>query len=551
MKAFLFIFSITLVSEMSLMAQSIKTIKDPNGNEIIISKDSSFVTVHGSYIYQYAIDIMKDERNVLVTNGDTSFWLLSSGFPKDVKYSPFLHRYPEELVFGFDGIWYITQGLPGSTTLFYNSHNAANAYEYLNLYEFSAVDIDGYNFLIEARKKATGDTIDLYYNTELLTTTPYNNRLKIIQSNLPDFGPYEGSFFIGSVFDNVNQVWSEVGLYREFNYGHTLLLPLGVKQHYEINKVGGSQIVDHFDNGTKRVYQYSSSLDSCIEVTPTLFPNFDVLDYQSLKWTTFGYPLEPPLSYNDFFWKGRDTGGDVKYFREGSLGEMLEITDLRNASEADFIHSDYTTDSIYYYNYSNAQKGFTRTHIYNGGNKKDPSSVPFDHEFKLKGYLSNIYFGRYNPASGKIEAARKDLLASGTYSFLQSSNGKRIENPIDFTFLDDKVFVYSRSGEGLKLVAYDPNGIVGLKPVLLSSKAVLISPNPSKGVFNITLNDASLLGGNFDFFVTDEKGVIIMNKNINDQSFVIDLSNKPAGKYTFCITAESNLLYSTSLLSIY
>jgi hypothetical protein len=150
----------------------------------------------------------------------------------------------------------------------------------------------------------------------------------------------------------------------------------------------------------------------------------------------------------------------------------------------------------------------------------------------------------------KSKPAKKDLLASGAYSFLQSSNGKRIENPTDFTFLDDKVFVYSRTPEGLKLVAYDPNGIVGLKPVLLSSKAVLISPNPSKGVFNMNLNDASLLKRNLEFFVADEKGAIIMNENINNQSFVIDLANMPAGKYTFCITSKSNLLFSTSLLVI-
>ena len=217
------------------LAQAVWTIQDHFGNDILLNKDSSFLTVENDLLFMYAIDKQSDSRNILVTTGDTTFWLFDTGFGKDLPFTSFINRFSDELVFGINGIWYLTKGTPSSTHVFYDNHDPGSIYEYLNIYEFSAVNIDGNNLAIEAIEKASGDTIILYHNSEFNSTTVYGKKLRVIEDNLPSFGPYEGSFFIGSVYNDVSQSWGGVGLYREYSSSLRLLLPLGVKQTYETN----------------------------------------------------------------------------------------------------------------------------------------------------------------------------------------------------------------------------------------------------------------------------------------------------------------------------
>jgi len=534
----------------SANAQTVRTIKDPAGNDIILDKDSSFLTKHNDLLLLYAIDKEHDDRNILVTNGDTSFWLFDTGFGKEVTFTDFNTRYEEELVFGIGGTWYITEGSPASTHVFYDNNDPGNEYNYLKIFEFHANNIAGYNLAIEAIDKSTGDTLILYHDTEFLTTTTYAHRLRILEANMDGFGQFTGSFFMGSVFDQSNQTWGEVGYYREFGATLKLLLPLGSKQNYKITPNNNARIADHQDDGSKRVFQYNSSLDSCLEITDSAFPNFTVLDYQKLKWTAYGHPWEPPQSYYDSYWKGKNQGGSIRYYTRNGFEEDFEIVDLRNVPEADFIQSGYTEDTIYYYNYSNTQRGLIRYNIFDGGSKKDPTSVPFTQEYKLKGYLDKIYFGRYSSQSGKIEAIAIDFTNEGRYGFLESTNGKRIENPVDFTFLDDKVIVHSRTQEGLKLVVYDPDGIVAVENQPQKSTSIVVSPNPSSGLFNVSLKGLDITHQDINFVVTNAKGITVLKGKVTEPEYPVDLTGKPSGSYNLTLLYKESLLFTTTLVLI-
>lgn len=550
MKNFVLLILSVVVHAISANAQTVRTIKDPGGNDIIFDKDSSFLTKHNDLLVLYAIDKNNDERNILVTDGDTSFWLFDTGFGKEVAFTDFINRYNEELVFGIGGTWYITEGSPQSTQIFHDNNDPGNEFEYLRLFEFQAINIAGYNLAIEAIRKTTGDTLILYHNTEFLTTTTYAKRLRILESNMEGFGQFIGTFFMGSVYDGAIQAWGEVGFYRENSVALKLLLPLGIKQVYKTNPSNNRRIVVHEDDGSKKVYQYNTNLDSCLEVTDSAFPNFTVLDYQKLKWTTYGYPWEPPQSYYDSYWKGRNQSGSIRYYTRNTFGEDYEIVDLRNVPEADFIHSDYTTDTAYYYNYSNAQRGLVRYNIFDGGSKKDPTSVPFNQEFKLKGYLGKIYFGRYSSQSGKIEAITKDFTNEGQYRFLESTNGKRIENPVDFTFLDDKVFVHSRTTEGLMLVVYDPDGIVAVENQPQKSKSIVVSPNPSSGLFNVSLNGIDFSHQDIHFVVTNAQGIPVLKGQVIEPDYTVDLTGYPSGRYNLTLLTKESMLFTTTLILI-
>ncbi|HZV70863.1 MAG TPA: hypothetical protein VFG10_15010 [Saprospiraceae bacterium] len=530
-----------------IMSQTIRTIQDPSGNDILLNKDSSFLTVINNHLMLYAIDETSNNRNILVTNGDTTFWLLHTGFDQTFSYTPFLTRKDGEILFRTGNAWYISEQTPESTELFYDNQEVNNSVEYLRIFETAAVNISGNNLLIEAKNKLSGDTIILYHNTETGNTSPFGSKLRIIEGGLPMVGPYEGTGFITSIFNSNSQEWSEVGYYRQYTSNLTLLLPLGNKEKYSLNFVAGDRVVAHFDDGSKKIYQYYEDPDSCTEITQSLFPNYTVLEYQNLKWTTYGYPLEPPLSYYNYFWKGMNQFGSVRYFVLGALGEDVEITDIRNVPDVDFIYSDYTTDSIYYYNYSNLQKGLIRYQIFNGGTKKDATSVAFDSDYKLRGYLSQIYYGKYNSQSGKIEAAAKDFLNNGKYGYLESSNGKRIEGPTDFTFLDDKIFVHSRTTEGLKLVVYDPNGIVAVGPEPKVTLGISVAPNPSSGIFNISYRNFNF-PSKLTYIITTDQGTLVFKDKLFESEFEIDLTGKPSGKYNLCILSNGSKLYSTSLV---
>jgi hypothetical protein len=546
---FLLILSV-LMYAINVNSQTVRTVKDPSGNEILLHTDSSFLTKHNDLLFLYTIDKANDERNILVTNGDTSYWLFDTGFGKEVSFTDFINRYNEELVFRIGGTWYITEGSPASTHIFYDNNEPSNEFEYLKLFEFQANNIAGYNLAIEAINKSTGDTLILYHNTEFQTTTTYAKRLRILEANLDQAGPFTGSFFMGSVFDEINQFWGEVGIYREFGATLKLLLPLGSKQIYKTNSNNNERIVDHQEDGTKKVYEYTSSIDSFIEITESAFPNYTVLEYQRLKWTAYGHPWEPPQSYYDSYWKGKNQGGSIRYYTRNGFEEDFEIVDLRNVPEADFILSGYTEDTIYYYNYSNTQRGLIRYNIFDGGSKKDPTSVPFTQEYKLKGYLDKIYFGRYSSQSGKIEAIAIDFTNEGRYGFLESTNGKRIENPVDFTFLDDKVFVHSRTQEGLKLVVYDPDGIVAVENQPQESKSIVVAPNPSSGLFNVSLKGLDFTHQDINFVVTNTKGITVLKGKVTGPEYQVDLTGKPNGSYNLTLLSKESLLFTTTLVLI-
>lgn len=550
MKKYFFITFSVLVFYVPIVAQAVWTIQDPYNNDIILRKDSAFLTVEDNQLIMFAIDPVNGTRNILVTDGDTSYWLLPVGFDTLASFTPFLHWKTGTFIFRAGSTWYSSRHTPETTQVFYDNMDGSNPYDYLRLFKAESLNLNANDFLIEAKEEITGDTVILYHTTAMGTTTPYGKKLRIKEGGLDCVGPYSGYGIIASVYNTDTQDWSEVGFYRQFLTNLTLLLPLGNKEDYGLNIIAGSQIVDHFDDGTKKAYQYYESIDSCTEITESLFPDYVLYEYQSLKWVSYGYPFEPPLSYYDYFWKGKGLSGSTKYFVQGSLGQYLEIIDLRNVLDADFMHSDYTLDSIYYYSYKNTNKGLVRCNIYDGGTKKEASSITFDADYKLRGYLSKMYFGRYNAQSGKIEAAVKDDIKDGEYSFLESSNGKRIEGPTDFTFLDDKVFVHSRTGEGLKLVVYDPDGTVATSPQVENISRVKVSPNPSYGLFTIAIDISDDEYTDMNYLVTSNLGVVVASGRISGKKFSIDLAGSPSGRYNLCMLSKESVVYSTSLIII-
>src|SRR6187551_2716508 len=98
-----------------LGAQSFKIVKDPLGNEITINEDSAHLFNAFGNLLAFTINQEDDTRNVLVFNGDTSYWLFNQGFDKHLNVTPFTRTekfgIPGNYVwFSIGNIWYETKG---------------------------------------------------------------------------------------------------------------------------------------------------------------------------------------------------------------------------------------------------------------------------------------------------------------------------------------------------------------------------------------------------------------------------------------------------------
>jgi hypothetical protein len=159
-----------------------------------------------------------------------------------------------------------------------------------------------------------------------------------------------------------------------------------------------------------------------------------------------------------------------------------------------------------------------------------------------------MYFGRYDPISGKIAAAYKDF-NDNKYAFLESSTGEKIENPIDFTFFHDDVFVHSRTNEGIKLIYYDTATIVSTSEMQDAIISIEISPNPTSGIFTLNIEETRNSVAIFtDFTITTNSGNILGYGEIQSPKTEINLTGKSAGIYYLTLNREGKALATKKIL---
>lgn len=536
-----------------LMGQAIWTIKDPNGIDVTIDKDSSFLTIYNGYLLFYTINSTSGNRNILMANGDTSFWLLNEDNSLTSDFTPFISRKEDELVFRIGDVWYISNGSTETTNVFYDNNDPSNEYRYLQIFEFKSLSGVHHDLAIEAIDKSSGDTLTLLHRYATNTTDIYFANLNILQSSLLGVGSISGNFFVGAVYDSLASVWGDIGFYRQNSTGLRLLLPLGLKNNYHVQNIyyaGSDWTVDFLDNGEKSVYDYIQSVDSCIEITNSEFPGYTLLDVLSPKWPAWGplYPNYPATSIEDLVWKGKTQNGSVRYFLRTFLGQEYEIVDLRNDSDVDFVYSHFHDDSIYYYNRTELNRGLVKTNFKNGMSVKESTSIQFDADFTLQGYNGKMYFGRYNSQVDAIQAMSKDFVNGNKYEFLESTIGERIDNPINFSFIDDRIFVHSRTEDGVKLVVFDPDGTVSVKPNNNHISKVLVAPNPSSGIFQIQLSADYSITSDWRYSISDDRGSLIKTGKLTAYELEVDLTNLPRGYYNLSIFDKNTIVSTVPLV---
>ena len=88
------------------------------------------------------------------------------------------------------------------------------------------------------------------------------------------------------------------------------------------------------------------------------------------------------------------------------------------------------------------------------------------------------------------------------------------------------------------MIEADLTNITGVK-ANLDSKAVSVYPNPSKGVFNVGVNN--LKGSNFAMEVRDLQGKLIYSGVSGANNTVIDLKDVAAGVYMLQVSTDSEV----------
>ncbi len=254
------------------------------------------------------------------------------------------------------------------------------------------------------------------------------------------------------------------------------------------------------------------------------------------------------MSYQDIVWRGKNSNGSIRYFLRSLFGQEYEITDIRNDNNVDFIFSHFQDDSIYYYNPTETQRGLVRTNFKNGMSVKESTSIPFDTDYTLQAYNGKMYFGRYNSQDGAIQAMSKDFVNGNKYEFLESTSGGRIESPINFSFMGDRIFVHSKTSEGIKLVVFDPDGTVSVNPLDDHYSRILVSPNPSSGIFHVKLSEAISNIPVLTYIVFDEKGSQLKDGKVVGHDFDVDLTGLPPGLYHLSIFDKNSIINTIPII---
>ena len=104
-----------------------------------------------------------------------------------------------------------------------------------------------------------------------------------------------------------------------------------------------------------------------------------------------------------------------------------------------------------------------------------------------------------------------------TLASMQAANGA-------FTFSETNNFCVNQSNVGLNE---------------LEGNAFTVYPNPSNGIFNISMND--VVADDFSVVVLDVTGRTVVSNTMNANSFTIDLAGAAAGTYTVSIQTENGI----------
>lgn len=542
-----------LISE-SLIGQSFKDVKDPSNNVIRISKDSSYVFEAFGYLMAFVINQDDDTKNVLVFNGDTSYWLFNQGLNKSLPVTPFTRTedfgFPGDYVwFSIGSIWYQTKGSPSTTEIFNDNNNPDSTFEYIQLFNFKTGDLG-----IEAVEKSSGDTLVLFFNPSnkqyQIFKDEFENPIKVIQVAEP-FGFGETKDFIGAQYNPLSQEFDFYGLYSWSSGNLTQRLELGKRSNYDVEFVYKDYpfyqyIIDKISSDSATVYGYNSSTGNFDDVSSTVINGYEIVDAYNLPSVYYDKDLGGEYSFTESIWKCKVLPlGAIRYIFRSVFGSNVEINNLRDQPKATFMYASFDDDSIYYYNYAQAIRGLFRFNTLNKAFAFDPTSIQFSQDFQIRGWKGKMYFGRYDTETSKIVAAFKDF-NNDQYSWLQAFDGKKVENPIDFSFLGNKVFVHSKLADGIRLTYFDPTPIVATKDLNKDTPEIVISPSPNNGEFTIDLSKINGLKAKYNQFVVyDLIGNSIYQDKIFESVIKIKLDHIAPGLYIISFSNDKNIVSKT------
>jgi hypothetical protein len=536
----------------TIKAQSFKEVVDPQGQVVKLKRDSSHLFEAFNHFFVFALDSRDGKRNVLMFNGDTSFWLFNQGFDLSLSYSDFvrteLYGIPGNRIwFRIGTVWYATRGTPATTSVFNDANDNTATHIFLQLFNFRTGELG-----IEAIEKNNGDTLTLIYNPQNQNYTPFvdefGENIKVIEMT-ERFGSNESKDFIGAQFNPMTHQNDIYGLYNWTPGYLRLLVPLDKRDDYDISVIYKDLsvyqfVVDRISADSAKVYEYKVASSQFEDVTNTVIANSEVIDAYNLPSVHYDGDLNAPFSTSESIWKVVALPlHTTRYWVQSLFEANKEINELRQEQKARFMFESVSDDSIYFYNYGDLNKGLVKYNLENKAFVQEPSNIDLGEDFVLKGWKGKMYFARYDDAIGEFVAAFKDFYNGNTYGYIEDYTGAKISNPIDFSFLDDKLFIHSKQDDSVILVYFDPTTIVSNNELHKPPFEMSISPNPASNELHVVLNSVETIStACFDIKVTNALGEYLFVKQLVESSTIINVSDYAPGVYNISIGRAGTLM---------
>lgn len=526
---------ITIISVLPFLgtSQSIWLLPDPEGNPVEFTPDSIFAykDKFTEKLVLYAID-QDSLRNVLVTDCKESRWLFEMGKPLGADYTKFLWVGTNQVFFAIDSVWYLAND-DFSEVEVYND-NRDPSYEYI----FLAVDEIYFDTWITALERATGDRVLLFYNSGTRTFYRYQdentNDIRVYKWLYLDKGQdLNNIYFVGSIYDTSNGIWTLPGLYfiKDPN-NPKLLLELGERAEYNIDAFQwfGTYVIDYVEGNQAKVYDYDPILETLEDVTNVILDGDEVVYVKHLK---NPYGDEDQVNYSPFetLWKIKE-GNTIKYILRDGLGFMpgWQLVDINGVEDVDAMISSAFEDSVYYYNYDDTFHGLVRLNFRNGITVKDATGIAFNSEFKLFGWEGKMYYAKYDPINDKIFACYQDFLNNYENGYIESTIGQRIENPVNFYPFEEYMVIESEAEASNYLFVYHPTKTVAVSEIP-ATNTVEVFPNPSDGKFYVTSSDEDQSIHSLELYIYDSAGNLAHTDRIVDLKCPLEMDDIAEGIY--------------------
>jgi Secretion system C-terminal sorting domain len=536
--------------------QTITPLLDPNGDEVILSREEGYVIQGGNFLAIYTLNQATGMMNVMITDAEESSWLLEEEISPNGNFNGFFRITGYGFGFMADSMWYASNWTADGTKALYDEKNEQSEFTFSELYRMS--DFGDRYFAAIGNYKESGLAVLLILYDQADGFVPLEAPEAIQAFELVHGNGLDPVMTVKE-WDIISEEWESRKLKYWFFAGFSEIMevPGGETTTMQSRDIDYAERTVLANTQDSVILYGSDDWDSPFtDITVTLARGEELLDVHNMV-NLYGIESSVLLLI-----KRLAGDGSVRYYYDAtndSNDEFIEFAPIRNGDIEEVFIDGSATTLTFFYNHADTSYGFSTYEIKNNKLIKDAITKPLPHDFKIGAYDGfSTYYAYQSPQDGEFYASYFDMFQAERQTYVQSTDGKRIKNPRRFWFLDkgfeidELICVESVVGDSVHMLVFDEDGIVSATTYVgLDDLNIHVFPNPSNDYISIQSNLEDLKD-EVRYTITDSKGTLVNSGTLNNGSDTqLNVKEFVPGTYALALMHKGQVLYSTTIQIIH